>query len=126
MAMAKSGLIRFARIRLENWCNFVSVDVPLQRRVFLVGPNASGKSNFLDAFRFLGDIVAVGGGLLQAVRQRSGVSSLRCLAARRYADIAIHVSIADDETGQLWEYDLHFSQDNLQRPIIKKEHVVRN
>ncbi|HLC30282.1 MAG TPA: AAA family ATPase, partial [Dehalococcoidia bacterium] len=45
--------LRFRHIYIENWRNFVQVDADLQRRVFLVGPNASGKSNFLDAFRFL-------------------------------------------------------------------------
>ncbi len=44
--------MRFVQIGLVNWKNFSSVDVELQQRVFLVGPNASGKSNFLDAFRF--------------------------------------------------------------------------
>jgi hypothetical protein len=55
--------MRFSRIVLENWRNFKRVDVPLQSRAFLVGPNASGKSNFLDAFRFLHDVAASGGGL---------------------------------------------------------------
>ncbi len=35
----------FTRLALENWRNFSHVDVALQRRVFVVGPNASGKSN---------------------------------------------------------------------------------
>ncbi|MGH7873507.1 MAG: ATP-binding protein, partial [Candidatus Binatia bacterium] len=42
---------RFARLYLENWRNFQRADLELQRRVFLVGPNASGKSNLLDVFR---------------------------------------------------------------------------
>lgn len=54
--------LRFTHLRLENWRNFTSVDTELARRVFLVGPNASGKSNMLDVFRFLHDLVAVGGG----------------------------------------------------------------
>jgi recombinational DNA repair ATPase RecF len=69
--------LRVTALHLENWKNFAHVDVDLQRRVFLVGPNASGKSNFLDVIRFLCDIVSVGGGFQEAVRKRSGVSSLR-------------------------------------------------
>jgi predicted ATPase len=91
----------------------------------LVGPNASGKSNFLDAFRFLHDIVDVGGGFEEAIRRRSGVSSLRCYAARRYPDVAVGVHVAGAENG-LWEYELKFAQDNNQRPIIKSEKVIRN
>jgi predicted ATPase len=52
--------MRFAKIHLENWRNFTRVDVPLLQRMFLIGPNASGKSNLLDAFHFLRDLVRVG------------------------------------------------------------------
>jgi predicted ATPase len=49
---AANGL-RFSRVHLENWRNFGAADVDLAQRVFVVGPNAAGKSNFLDVFRFL-------------------------------------------------------------------------
>ncbi len=118
--------LRFTRIELENWRNFLQVDVALQRRVILVGPNASGKSNLIDAFRFLHDIAAVGGGLQAAVADRSGVSSLRCLAARRYSDVSVRVSIGTDEQPTEWIYDLSLSQDNQRRPVIKRERVSRS
>lgn len=113
-------------VSLENWRNFASAHVDLQRRVFLIGPNASGKSNFLDMFRFLHDLVSVGGGFQEAVRKRRGVSSLRCLAARRYSDIAVRVSIGDDEEPSVWRYELRFNQDYRQRPVIKEERVFRD
>jgi predicted ATPase len=117
----------FTRIRLRTWRNFESTDVALKSRVFLVGPNASGKSNFLDVFRFLHDIVAVGGGFQEAVqRRRGGVSKIRCLAARRYSDIMVEVQVATSEASGAWEYQIHFSQDNRQRPIIKREGVSHN
>jgi predicted ATPase len=117
---------RFTHIHLENWRNFALVDVGLERRVFLVGPNASGKSNLLDLFRFLHDIVSVGGGFQEAVRKRGGVSRIRCLAARRYPDIVVRVGIGDDETPRAWEYEIRFTQDNRQRPVVKYERVARN
>lgn len=116
---------RITHIRLENWRNFTLVNVALQRRAFLVGPNASGKSNFLDVYRFLQDIVSVGGGFREAVRKRGGVSRLRCLAARRYSDIVIRVSIGVDEGASAWEYEIRFSQDNQQRPVLKQERVSK-
>lgn len=121
---SRSGL-RFAQIHLKNWRNFLDVDVPLQGRAFLVGPNASGKSNFLDVFRFLADIVTVGGGFQKAVLKRGGVSRLRCLATRRNPDIVVHVCLGKSNGEPEWEYELHFSQDNRQQPIVKKERVVR-
>lgn len=45
--------MKITRIELRNWKNFKKVDAELSGRMFLVGPNASGKSNFLDAFRFM-------------------------------------------------------------------------
>ena len=120
-----SRALRFTSIHLENWRNFALVEVDLQRRVFLVGPNASGKSNFLDVFRFLHDIVSVGGGFQEAVRRRGGVSSLRCLAARRYSDLVVRVGIGGEEDLSAWEYELRFTQDKRQRPVIKKEQVSR-
>ncbi|MBI3001939.1 MAG: AAA family ATPase [Deltaproteobacteria bacterium] len=120
-----SRALRFTSIHLENWRNFALVEVDLQRRVFLVGPNASGKSNFLDVFRFLHDIVSVGGGFQEAVRRRGGVSSLRCLAARRYSDLVVRVGIGGEEDLSAWQYELRFTQDKRQRPVIKKEQVSR-
>jgi len=117
---------RVTAIHLENWRNFAHVDVELQRRAFLVGPNASGKSNFLDVIRFLHDVVSVGGGFQEAIRRRGGVSSLRCLAARRYPDLVVQVRVGADDEPSAWEYELRFSQDNRQRPIIKKERVAKN
>jgi predicted ATPase len=116
--------LRFTRVTVDNWRNFGHIDVSLFRRAFIVGPNASGKSNFLDVFRFLHDIVSVGRGFEQAVSSRGGVSSLRSLAARRYSDVSIIVSIGIDGYPQMWTYELAFNQDNNQRPLIKKERVT--
>ncbi len=118
--------LRFQHIYLENWRNFVKIDVDLQRRMFFVGPNASGKSNFLDVFRFLHDIASViGGGLQNSVQKRGGVSSLRALAARKYSDIKIKIGVGTEQEPLIWEYEVHFTQDNLRRPILKKERVAK-
>ena len=106
--------LRFTRVHLANWRNFSRVDVGLQKRAFLVGPNASGKSNFLDVFRFLHDIVSVGGGFQAAAGSpgsgRGGVSAIRCLAARRFPHVVVEVNVGTDDSPCLWEYRLAFSQ----------------
>ena len=76
--------LKFSTLRLLNWKNFARVDIAITDRAFLVGPNASGKSNFLDAFRFLRDLASSGGGFQEAISRRGGVRAIRCLAARRY------------------------------------------
>lgn len=115
--------MEFTHLRLEKWRNFYEVETPLQSRVFIVGPNASGKSNLLDAFRFLRDVASVGGGFQEAVQQRGGVSKIRALSARRYPDIGVSVSIGDRDEGTIWEYSLRFTQDNQRKPTITKEEV---
>lgn len=126
MASQKLKSQRFTYLHLENWRNFTLVDVSLQQRVFLIGPNASGKSNFLDVFRFLHDIVSIGSGFQEAVRKRGGVSSLRSLAARQNPNIVVKIHIGDDETPAAWEYEIHFAQDNQRRPLLRKERVQKN
>jgi predicted ATPase len=120
--------MQFTRIRLSNWRNFTSVDVPLASRMFLIGPNASGKSNLLDVFRFLRDIAKPGGGFQKAVMDRGGVSSLRCLAARRYSDITVEVEVGVLSPGgdhYPWRYRIEFNQDKQSRPVLRKECVWR-
>jgi len=120
-----NGLTRFSRLRLKNWKNFASCDVALAGRVFLVGPNASGKSNLLDVFRFLRDVAAAGGGFQEAVRRRGGIGAIRSLAARRYPDIEVHVTVQPSQSSPEWEYELGFTQDQQRRAYITKERVLR-
>lgn len=121
--------MQFKHITLSNWRNFSSVDVSLSLRMFLVGPNASGKSNLLDVFRFLRDIVKPGGGFQKAVTDRGGVKGLRCLAARRYSNITVEVQVgiySDYENKNLWKYQIVFNQDKQRLPIIRREQIWKN
>ena len=54
-----------SKLKLQNWRNFRKMEVALRERVFVIGPNASGKSNLLDVFRFLRDVAQPNGGGLQ-------------------------------------------------------------
>ena len=121
-----------SRLVAKNWKNFTDVDVSLREVVYLVGPNASGKSNFLDIFRFFRDIVnPKGGGLQKAVSDRGGLKKIRCLAARQNPNVELHVELKedlDDET--TWQYSLSFFGDKAnskkQRVRIVYEKVFNN
>ncbi|HSB13778.1 MAG TPA: AAA family ATPase [Bryobacteraceae bacterium] len=115
---------RFTHIQLKNWRNFLRVEATLERRTYLAGPSASGKTNFLDLFRFLHDLVTPGVGFQEAVRKRGGLRKLRCLAARQDSDIGIlvHAGAGGDPAG--WEYELHFNQESQPRPVIKRERFL--
>lgn len=113
--------MRITSLRLENWKNFRHVELALQRRVFVVGPNASGKSNLLDGLRFLRDIADAEGGFQRAVRSRGGVSQIRCLHARMQPKVALDVNV--DLDGASWDYRIEFAQDNQRRPVVRREEV---
>ncbi len=113
----------FTSLILENWRNFKKVNVSFDTRIFLVGPNASGKSNLLDVFRFLYDIAKIGGGFQKAVNDRGGVSKLRCLTARKHSTIVIDVTMEIKK--EKWRYRIAFNQDNNRIPILKEEKVWR-
>jgi predicted ATPase len=102
--------MRISRVELKNWMNFKDASVDVAERAFLVGPNACGKSNFLDALRFLRDIAnRRGGGLQKACEDRGGVSKIRCLAARRYPEISIAVELSENGE-RLWRYEVAFTE----------------
>ena len=121
-----SASMKIRKLRLRNWKNFLDVEVTIKDRVFLVGPNASGKSNLLDSLRFLRDLASTGGGFQEAVRRRGGVGAIRCLAARRKPDIEVRVELDDEKEGSQWTYGMVFSQDNRRRPLLRKERVTHN
>lgn len=111
---------------LKNWRNFQAVDVTLQERVFLVGPNASGKSNLLDAFRFLRDIAKDGGGLQKAVADRGRLPKIRCLSARRSSNVEIEIQLAESSLEPTkWKYAIGITQEKggKRRPILVYEKV---
>jgi len=115
-----------SRIILKNWKNFKEVDVNLKNRVFIVGPNASGKSNFLDVFRFLRDIAKPGGGLQNAVLERGGISKIRCLAARSHPEVEIEIHISEyDSEEVLWRYSIGIKQEvrGFRLPYLTSEKV---
>jgi predicted ATPase len=115
-----------SRIKLKNWKNFKEIDVPLTSRLFMVGPNASGKSNLLDVFRFLRDIAKPGGGLQNAVLDRGGISKIRCLAARTHPDVEVEIHLSEFDSDKiLWKYAIGIKQEvrGYRLPFLTYEKV---
>jgi len=118
-----------SKISLKNWRNFETVEVNLTDRVFVVGPNAAGKSNFLDVFRFLRDIALPRGGLQEAIIQRGGVKKIRCLSARNETNIGITVELKNPgEERFIWKYSIgiKLEQRGNREPYLAHEKVWRN
>lgn len=119
-----------SKITIKNWRNFRSVETCLSERQFVVGPNAAGKSNFLDVFRFLRDIAkADGGGLQRAVHTRGGVSKIRCLAARRDPEIEIDIELSESDSEPCeWRYSIGIRQEQrgFRQPVLSHERAWQN
>ncbi len=118
--------MHFTRLELTNWKNFPAVNVPLVDRVFLIGPNATGKSNFLDVFRFLRDLASEGGGLAKAVEVRGNMRAVRSLYARQNTAISIKTTV-QETTKAGWRYELSFTGKGAQGtvPVVESERVFQ-
>ena len=52
--------VKLTHIAITNWRNFAHIEFDLSSRLFVVGPNSSGKTNLLAALRFLSDVARLG------------------------------------------------------------------
>jgi predicted ATPase len=77
---------------IENYKSITHCDVSLGPLTFLVGRNGAGKSNFLDALRFIAD--ALNTNLDAAVRARGSFDDLRFRDAEPEAPIIVHFDLA--------------------------------
>lgn len=126
--------MRITKIELKNWLNYQRLETPaLTDRVFIIGPNAAGKSNLLEALRFLRDVAQPAGrkpqagGLQNATDMRGGISKLRCLNAKGDNEVRITIELlSDDDTP--WIYDLGFKNEGRGNNRIKvsREIVTKN
>ncbi len=64
------------RVRIQGYKSIAFCDVALQPLTILVGRNAAGKSNFLDALAFLRDILIVG--VNEASKRHGGYEAIPC------------------------------------------------
>jgi len=91
--------VKLTHIAITNWRNFAHIEFDLSSRLFVVGPNSSGKTNLLAALRFLSDVARLG---LAAASENWG-------GPERYfrsgTDSASFTVIVDVDTRQI-TYDL--------------------
>ncbi len=122
-----SRILRFTNLKLASWKNFKAADVRLGERTFIIGPNASGKSNLLEVFRFLHDLAADGGGLAKAVALREGMSKVRSLHATSNSAVNITVEMLS-ACGEKWTYALTFDtlSAKSEQVLVSSETVLKD
>lgn len=85
--------MKLTHVSIRHFKSLSEVDVELHPRVtVLVGPNAVGKSNFVDALRFLRD--AATSSLQDAIARRDGISRIRPQNMSIYAPIKLRAAMA--------------------------------
>ena len=111
---------------MTAWRNFSQeTSLTLRGRAFFVGPNASGKSNILDALRFMRDVAAMG--LDDAVSLRGGMREVRSLHARQFRGVRIAVDAGPRDQSSRWSYELHFrNHPQSHRPVVERERIRLN
>lgn len=82
------------RIWAKNYRSLANIEVDLEPITVLVGQNGSGKSNFVDVFRFVYDACRMG--MDAAIVERHGMSALRRWSAKgRPYDVEIGLMVED-------------------------------
>lgn len=84
------------KIKLANFKSFKNLEVELGNFHILIGANASGKSNFIQIFKFLRDIVTLG--LDNAISLQGGVGYLRNIRVGASGELLLEVA-SDEEYG---------------------------
>ena len=87
-----AGRASLRRVRLRNFRSIAWCDVELRNPTLLVGPNATGKSNFLDGLQFVRD--ALNSRLDYALRTRGGLDVVR----RKSGGHPTHLTLRVDST----------------------------
>jgi len=79
------------RVRVQNYKSIGKCDVALGCLTVLVGRNGAGKSNFLDALRFITDALMTS--LDHAVKSRGGIDSVRRRSSGHPRNLSILIEI---------------------------------
>lgn len=89
---AMSAPSRITRLAVRNYRSIVACDVALGALSILVGRNGAGKSNVLDALRFIGDSVRAS--LEYALRVRGGLHHVKRRPGPPDASVGIRIEVA--------------------------------
>jgi len=101
--------MKFKKIKVSNFKSFQNLDLSINDFTVLIGPNASGKSIFVDIFQFLSDIFNYG--LDNAISMQGGRDYIRNVNTK---DRNINISIM-----------LDCGEDELSLPITKRDFISK-
>ena len=110
------------RVKIRNYKSIAYCDVELGAFTVLVGRNGAGKSNFLDALKFVADALQPGASLGHAIRSRGGfqeVCARRC-EDPKYFEIEIEFEIT---AGVFSTYSFRVRNKDVDGFLVEREHL---
>lgn len=118
-------------VHVRNFKSLKDASLKLGLRNVLVGPNMSGKSNFISLFRFLNNMVLPPAGIhgiLHALNQAGGLSEVYWRGGdSNLISIAIQGDVAESEVvteNETWRYTLEIVGDKRGITVQKEELTV--
>ncbi|MGH7958053.1 MAG: AAA family ATPase [Opitutaceae bacterium] len=101
----------FTRIQVSGYRCLKSVDQQLAPFCALVGPNASGKTTFLDVVAFMSDLMAERGDVAEAVRERSATfEKLLWRGEGESFQLAVEAAVPDSVIAKMSDEKQSYSQ----------------
>jgi predicted ATPase len=112
------GRALITRVVLENYKSIAFCDVKLGPLSILVGPNGAGKSNFLDALRFLSELM--NGPEERAFQHREGFSNILRRGSGSRGHLGIRIEFVTSE-GTAGLYSVRFTPGDIKDYIVERQ-----
>ncbi len=109
--------MKIKKIKAENFKSYKKVDVDLNDLNFIIGGNASGKSNYVNILKFFNDIIYYG--LDDAILLQGGIKYLFNSNSRKNSSILLYFEI-DLEEEEKSMFRIFLSEKNLYLPNLLK------
>lgn len=117
----------FRELRLENWKSFKKATFYIDPLTILIGTNASGKSNLLDALLFLNRACS-GVGLFQAINGDVNIPPLRggteWVCRKGSNSFSLEILVDGSKPSQTYRYRLTVQVNGTKAEVFKEELVL--
>lgn len=112
------------RLTMKNWRSIENATVDFEPLTVIVGRNSSGKSNVVDALRFVSEVAWDAS---NAVMKRGGITSIRRWSKSKPFDVTLRVRTANttsDLDSRYVEHEMVLRSGKVGEWLFKREHIA--